>query len=373
MRSAAGRGGTPAGASVKPPPTAPASAAGVTSRSWTIRWPRVWWSGWPRAVAAARVETRGARLAGATAIAALSAVLIASAPQRMPTRTDRPTARLGVVSFYNPRLMYMKYQPLADYLSQHTPWRVELDLGASYSETVARLCAGEVQLAYLGPLSYLRAVEACGARAIVRLNTGKSATYQSYILVRQDSPIRTLGDLRGRGVGFGARLSTSAHLMPRAMLEAAGLRSGRDFGCHYYGHHEGATRGVLLGEVAACGVRDLVGDAFLVRGLRVLARSGPIPNFPLAIGPASPDGFERAIVQALVELPGSDQAIARLMADWDTELASGFALADPTAYEPVGELARRILGPRALIAPPESLVCGPPATPPGDPKRPRDR
>ncbi len=147
------------------------------------------------------------------------------------------------------------------------------------------------------------------------------------------------------------------------MLEAAGLRAGRDFGCHYYGHHEGATRGVLMGEVAACGVRDLVGDVFLARGLRILAQSEPLPNFPLAIGPTHPDGFEAAVVRALVDLPRADPAIRSVMAGWDAELSDGFALAAPGAYAPIGELARRVFGPRALLAPPDTLACGPSVAP----------
>ncbi len=51
------------------------------------------------------------------------------------------------------------------------------------------------------------------------------------------------------------------------------------------------------------------------------------------------------------------------MTGWDAELADGFAPAVPAAYTPIGELARQVFGPRALIAPPEMLACGPPVTP----------
>jgi phosphonate transport system substrate-binding protein len=302
------------------------------------------------------------RASAALMVLLASILALAQAP---PPKPLAGTLRFGVVSFYNPRLMYLKYQPLVDYLSRRTPWRFELDLSSTYNETIDRLCSGDTQIAYVGPLSYLRARQACGARVVARLNTGNRDTYTSYIMVRSESPYRTLADLRGRDFGFGARLSTSSHLVPRALLEDAGLRPGRDIGCRYFGHHERAARAVLLGEVAACGVRDLIGDQFARRGLRVLARSRPMPNFPLAVGPNPPEGLPRAILEALVEAPRRNPEIAREMAAWDAELSSGFAAGDATAYAPVLELALRVFGQHALTSAPEGFVCAPALGTPG--------
>jgi phosphonate transport system substrate-binding protein len=255
--------------------------------------------------------------------------------------------------------MYLKYQPLVDYLSTHTPWRFQLDLSSTYQETIDRLCGGQVDLAYLGPFSYVRAHEVCGARPIVRLNTGGRESYTSYIMVRQDSGITTLAQLKGQRIAFGARLSTSSHLVPRAMLDRAGLRLGVDVTCSYHGHHDRAARAVLLGETAACGIRDLVGDQFKTRGLKVLAQSDPIPNFPLVVGPGAPPELAAALADVLIDLPGRDPAAAATIAGWDAELAGGFAPVGPEAYAPVLDLARRVFGPRAPFLPPEELVCRP--------------
>ncbi|HSK09898.1 MAG TPA: PhnD/SsuA/transferrin family substrate-binding protein [Vicinamibacterales bacterium] len=307
-----------------------------------------------------RRPRRGAAglLAGGVAAAALAGATLLAAGSPGPVASQKAeTIRLGVVGFYNPRLMYLKYQPLVDYLTEHTRWRFELDLSSSYRETVSRLCAGTVQIAYLGPFTYLRAREACGVRPVVRLNSGGQETYRSYILVREDSAIRDLAGLRGRTIAYGALLSTSSHLMPRLMLQQAGLRPGVDIACRYYQHHERAARAVLLGDVSACGIRDLVGDQFKGRGLKVLARSQPIVNFPLALGPGAPPDLERALVRALVALPARDPAIAERMAGWDVELSGGFAPVAAAAYEPLVDLARRVYGPQALTAPADALAC----------------
>jgi phosphonate transport system substrate-binding protein len=272
-------------------------------------------------------------------------------------RTGGQPLLLGVVDFYNPRLMYLKYQPLVDHLSEHTgrPW--ELAIGADYQETVDALCHGRVAVAYLGPLTYIRARALCGAEPIVRLNTANRSTYESLIMVRADSEIQSLEELRGRRFGFGAALSTSSHLVPRAMLLDSGVGSS-EIECHYFEHHERAARAVILDEVDACGVRDIVGERFMQRGLRVLARSRGIPNFPLVMAPASGPELTAAVERALVDAPRQDRWRAQHLLRWDVEFRHGFALAADDDYDPVRDLARRVFGDEALTLSEEQLRCG---------------
>lgn len=263
---------------------------------------------------------------------------------------------LGVVDFYNPRLMYLKYQPLVDHLSEHTGRRWELAIGADYQETVDALCHDRVAVAYLGPLTFVRAHAACGVEPVVRLNTAGKATYQSLIMVRSDSQIQTLKDLRGRRFGFGAPLSTSSHLMPRAMLLDAGIGPG-EIECFYFAHHERAVRAVKLGEVDACGVRDIVGERFVQQGLRVLARSEGIPNFPLAMSPGAGPELRASVERALVKVPQEDRWRAQHLQRWDVEFRHGFAVASDADYDPVRALAVRVLGPEALRLGEDALRC----------------
>ncbi|HQT93890.1 MAG TPA: phosphate/phosphite/phosphonate ABC transporter substrate-binding protein [Thermoanaerobaculaceae bacterium] len=276
-----------------------------------------------------------------------------------PPGAARPALRFGVVSFYNPRLMYIKYQPLVDYLSSATGQAWELVIGASYERTVEDLCAGRLAVAYLGPYSYARANAACGALPVVKLNTDGKSTYRSVIMVRKDSTISSLKELAGKRFGFGSPMSTSSHVMPRAMLEDAGLHPGADFTCRYYFHHERAARAVLLGEVDACGIRDIVGEKFTHRELRVLATSDGIPNFPFVVGPKSPPELREELLRALVTRPAVDPAVAATIRSWDEELAGGFVPATDADYAPVRLLAVRVFGPNALTLRENELECGP--------------
>jgi phosphonate transport system substrate-binding protein len=252
--------------------------------------------------------------------------------------------------------MYVKYQPLVDYLTEQTgePW--ELAVSASYHEAVDELCEGRVTLAYLGPLSYVRARARCGVEPLLRLQTRGSDVFHSDVLVRSDSRFERLEDLAGQRIGFGDPLSTSSHLVPRDMLRAAGLEPGRDVACRYFGQHERAARAVLMGEVEACGVRDVVAELFLHRGLRRLARSGPIPAYPWVVPPGTAPAEREALSSTLLRFPGG----ARPRRDeerWDLELSGGFTTAADADYDIVRRLAERVLGPEALTRPREELQC----------------
>lgn len=276
-----------------------------------------------------------------------------------PPAPVQPALRFGVVSFYNPRLMYLKYQPLVDYLASATgrPW--ELVIGASYERTVEDLCAGKLAVAYLGPYSYARAHAACGALPVVKLDTDGKPTYRSLVMVRVGSPIKSLKDLAGKRFGFGSPMSTSSHVMPRAMLEDAGLQPGVNVACRYYYHHERAARAVLLGEVDACGIRDIVGEKFTHRELRILAASDEIPNFPFVVGPKSPPELREELLRTLVVRPREDPAVAAEIKRWDEELAGGFVPAADADYASVRLLAVRVFGPSALTLGERELECGP--------------
>jgi phosphonate transport system substrate-binding protein len=289
-------------------------------------------------------------------LAAASVALAAAS--LIPAQSVAHTYSFGVVNFYNPRLMYLKYQPLVDYLSEQTGLHWELVLSSSYEHTVRELCAGQLDVAYLGPYTYARAHELCGARPVVQLKTGGKLTYRGLIMVRSSSPARVLADIRGQRIGFGAPLSTSSHLVAREMLERAGLNAGRDVTCVYFMHHDRAARAVLLGEVEACAVRDIVGEKFVQRGLRVLAASDPIPNFPFVLTPARDEELRDRMARVLVSIPSASPHVRGMIGSWDEELAGGFAVCNDGDFDGLRALARRVFGPRAMSIPEADIECG---------------
>jgi phosphonate transport system substrate-binding protein len=243
--------------------------------------------------------------------------------------------RFGVVPRDNPRIAYEKYQPLIDYLSEVTSYSFELVLRKSYEDTVNALGHGEVDIALLGPLAYLEAHKKFGAISILQSVTDKSEPiYRSVVVVRRDSPLSELSELKGKSFAFAAPQSTSGNLYPRYMLAEAGihLKDLKDYKNFHY--HDSVVKWVLNGEYDAGAIRETVAEKYLPAKLRVIGTSGPIPTGPVVIGPKTTYAVAESVKRALLAL-GRTEAGKGVLEKLDPELRRGFVQAEDHIYEGV--------------------------------------
>ena len=249
---------------------------------------------------------------------------------------ERPVVRFGVVSRNNPILMYRSYQPIMDYLSAHTPYRFELKLGKSYRDAVELLDNGETDMAYLDGVTYLMAHEQFGALPLVKsLNEEGEPFYRSVFIVREDSPLRDLADLKGHSLALGSGYSTSGNLIPRCELARIGivLEELRNFA--YVPHHDLVARKVLEGEFDAGVVKDAIARKYKEKGLRALFFSEPIPSHPLTVRPDFPDSVRQVVVEVMLGLSSVGGEQREEMREWDEEFRYGFVPASDADYRPL--------------------------------------
>ena len=257
----------------------------------------------------------------------------------------RPVIRFGVISRYNPILMYRNYQPIMDYLSARTPYRFELKLGRTYRDAVRYLEEGETDIASLGGITYLMAHARFGARPLVKpLAPDGRPFYRSVFIVREESPLRSLADLRGHSLALGSGYSTSGNVIPRYELARAGVRLEDLERVENLPHHDLVAKAVLEGLFDAGAVKDVVAYQYRFKGLRFIHFSGPIPSVPLTIRPDLPDTIARAVVEALVSLEADDPLDRERMESWDPEFRYGFVVAKDADYESLRQKLDQIPG-----------------------------
>jgi len=168
--------------------------------------------------------------------------------------------------------LYKAFSPLAEYLAQATGTEVEVLVTKDYDSHIEHIIKSKTGIAYLGPASYVKLVEMHGKPPILaRLSINGKPTFQGKVIVRDDSPIQSLSDLKGKRFAFGDPNSTMSHLVPRYMLIEAGVTADRLAEFRFLGNHVNVALSVLSGEFDAGAVKEAVFYKYRPRGLRELA------------------------------------------------------------------------------------------------------
>ncbi len=176
--------------------------------------------------------------------------------------------------------IHTRFAPLASYLSAQLGRKVEIRISPSYQEHVAKVGENDFDIAYLGPASYVTLTRTFGKeRALLaRLEVHGRPFFHGVIICRATAPFTRLADLKGRRFAFGDQLSTMSHYVPRYLLRQAGV-SLADLQSHrFLGTHHNVALAVLAGYADAGAVKEEVYEQYKERGLRLLAKSPPIPE-----------------------------------------------------------------------------------------------
>jgi len=172
-----------------------------------------------------------------------------------------------------------KFGPLARYLSKELGRQVIIDISLDYQNHIERTGRDNIDIAYMGPASYVKMVGEYGRKTILaRQAINGKPTFQGVIIVRKESPLHALKDLAGKRFAFGDPESTMSHLVPRYMLLKGGVTIDRLGGHAFLENHHNVALGVLAGDFHAGAVKEEVFDAYDERGLRELARTPYIPD-----------------------------------------------------------------------------------------------
>lgn len=204
------------------------------------------------------------------------------------------------------------YQPLFEAVGQTTNLHFDLKVAQSYGAVVEAMCNGTADIAFVGPVTYLQAKErSCAELLAVAVKDGQSIYYAG-LFARNDSPIQTLDDVRGKSVAFGDVNSTSSFIFPITMLMEAGIDPVRDLGAlRLTGTHANSLAALIEGRVD---VAALSFDSYekAVRSgipgasdLRVVARSEAIPYPPLVMNSRLPDELKQELRQAFESVENS--------------------------------------------------------------------
>jgi len=279
------------------------------------------------------------RLVVATAAAALAAPAFAQAVHEMPKPGKRawaaqvPVIRIGLLGGENDADRLARYGAYGKLIETTFDVPVKLLPAADYAGVIQAFAAKQIELSYMSPAAYAQAwLQSDGN--IVPLTTSQeqdgTTYYVSVLYVRTDSGITTLEQLKGKSLAWADPNSASGYLIPRSEFRQMGIdpEPGKYFGrTGFAGGHEQAVVAVLnrqydAGVTWASGVGDvnegytrgnlriMVEKKMLdMKDLRIIWKSRPIENGPLAVRGDTPAEFQADMLALHLAIPKAYPAI----------------------------------------------------------------
>jgi len=257
--------------------------------------------------------------------------------------TQTSAIRIGLVperDIYSLRGSYLK---LAAYLSGKLDQPVEVVTLNTYQNILLDFEEKSVDAAFLGSLVAVLAMDRYGAGVALKPEQPDgTSTYRGLIVVREDSPIRSFDDLRGRSLAV-LRATYAGALFPvwlmsnHNMLERPGTPT-----LVAVGTHDEGIEAVLNGRADAAAVKDLRLYAYQREHpqsrFRVIEQCAPVPNNALVLRKDVDKALETRLVAALKSMEKDPQARPALEALG----AARFVECRPEEYAPIFRMTREI-------------------------------
>jgi len=234
-----------------------------------------------------------------------------------PTKAAPRALVLGEISD-NPEKKTKQFQSLADYLaanlSQFGITSGEVKIAPDLDTMVQWLKDGTVDMYFASPYPAMIVSDQASAQIILRRWKDGVSEYKSLILVRKDSGIQSLADLKGRMIAFDNPDSTTAYMLPLAYLIEAGLKTveapsadsavpADAVGYVFALDQDTVTDWLISGKVSAGAFSDLdfIDDvpAEVRDQLVILAETEPLPRY-LTLTWAGMDPAEVEAIKALL-------------------------------------------------------------------------
>jgi phosphonate transport system substrate-binding protein len=269
-----------------------------------------------------------------------------SATDYAPQFGGQPAARMteyvfAVHPLHNPERLFAVYGPIVEHLNVNIPGiRFRLEASRDYAEFEKKLYARKFQFALPNPYQTVKALDR-GYRVFGKM--GDDENFRGIILVRRDSGIRSVADLKGKSVSYPAPTALAATMMPQYYLHTHGLDVNRDIKNVYVGSQESSIMNVYLGNVAAAATWPVPWQIFVkeqpakARELEIKWQTETLPNNSLMARDDVPQQLVEKVAGLLFSLPATPAGRRML----ERIPLTRFEPATGAVYEPVRAYVKR--------------------------------
>ncbi len=229
--------------------------------------------------------------------------------------------RVGVLPDECRENLQTRYKRLLEYLSRETGLRYELLIPETYQELLSMFHNAKIDIAYFGAYTFVKAHNNDDAFPLVMRDV--DIRFTSYFITRFDNPAKNISEFKDNVFGFGSRLSTSGHLMPRFFLyEERKIVPETFFNEVRYSEAHDKTASWVRDGVVDLGVANskavdrLFKEGYLKKeDIRIVWETPPYANYVWAVHPSMKESTQIIIRDAFMNLSQENEKHRKVLSD----------------------------------------------------------
>lgn len=227
----------------------------------------------------------------------------------MPFGAIAAELKFGILPRLTEKEMRDGFTPLAEHLSKELGVKVTLVIPKDFDTWRKEAEARTYDFVYTNPYLYVLLKKAVPETEVLVISSEPEIgdDMKGTIIVKKDSPIKSIADLKGKTIAATDPGSAGAYLVQMKMLDRAGLKKD-DVKVIFEKKRDPVAEAVLAGKADAGFIRD--DDVEKLKAgpekFRRIAVSDPIPNWPIAISKKMDPAMAKKLRDALVKLKKGD-------------------------------------------------------------------
>ncbi len=245
--------------------------------------------------------------------------------------------QLSMLPRYSTEEIYKRITPLANYLKGKTGLEISPTLTSTFDQYTKQLQSGRISIGFENPYIYVLASKNHEAIAMA-VKGADGDKFRGIIITKNDSPIHSLADLKGKRISIVGYSSAGGYLSQRLTLLDENIDVKKD--CQVEeapeNKQENVVFAVFTGDADAGFIRESAlarMEQYVPMGvIKVLARTAWLPNWALSVRRSMAKEDKDKIIKAIHALPKDSPVLQALH-------IKGFRPASDSDYDPVRQAA----------------------------------
>ena len=230
--------------------------------------------------------------------------------------------KLGLLPRLSEKEMIDGFTPFAQYLEKELGVKVKLIVPKDFDTWTKEAKAGAYDIAYTNPYLYVVVKKDVKDAQPIAIASEPEIGTKLYgtIIVKKDSPIKSIADLKGKTIAATDPGSAGAYLVQMLMLQKAKLKKD-DVKIIFEKKRDQVAEAVLAGKADAGFLRDDDVEKLKVGGdkFRRLGKSDPIPNWVIFTAKKMDPAMVTKIKNAILKLKPGDLQSLKVLASARTD------------------------------------------------------